>query len=90
MTNQHANVAFYLRSDSTDDVLRVVQRAQDFAEEQFGRAESADNGQLSHRDPAVHPSGALAGQYRADDHQLGDPERLSYRLCGQWVFLSTG
>ena len=48
---QHANVAFYLRSDSTDDVLRVVQRAQDFAEEQFGRAEPADNGGVNHRDP---------------------------------------
>ena len=39
---QHANVAFFLRSDSTDDVSRVVQRVQDFAVEQFGRAESAE------------------------------------------------
>ena len=39
---QHANVAFFLRSDSTSDVSRVVQRVQDFAVEQFGRAESAE------------------------------------------------
>ena len=48
---QHANVAFYLRSDSTEDVLRVVQRVQGFAEEQFGRAGSAENGDLTRRDP---------------------------------------
>ncbi len=39
---QHANVAFFLRTDSTEDVYRVVQRVQDFAVEQFGRAESAE------------------------------------------------
>ena len=39
---QHANVAFFLRTDSTEDVYRVVQQVQDFAVEQFGRAESAE------------------------------------------------
>ena len=39
---QHANVAFFLRSDGTEDVQRIVQRVQDFAVEQFGRAESAE------------------------------------------------
>ncbi len=39
---QHANVAFYLRSDHSDDVQHVVQRIQDLAVEQFGRAESAE------------------------------------------------
>ena len=48
---QHANVAFYLRSDSSEDVLHVVQRAQDFALEQFGRAESVENGDMTRRDP---------------------------------------
>jgi predicted RND superfamily exporter protein len=35
---QHANVAFYLRSDSTQDILRVVHQIQDFAVREFGRA----------------------------------------------------
>ncbi len=39
---QHANVAFYMRSDSTEDVQRVVQRIQDFAVKEFGRTESVD------------------------------------------------
>ncbi len=39
---QHANVSFFLRSDNTEDVYRVVQRVQDFAVEQFGLAESAE------------------------------------------------
>ena len=35
---QHANVAFYLRDDSTQEVLRVVRLIQDYAREQFGQA----------------------------------------------------
>ena len=43
---QHANVMVYLRSDSTQDVLRVVERIQDFAVREFGRRETpqASNG----------------------------------------------
>ena len=34
---QHANVTFFLRSDSSQDVLRVVQKIEDFAAREFGR-----------------------------------------------------
>ena len=39
---QHANVAFFLRSDSSDEVQRVVQLMQDFAVQEFGRTELVD------------------------------------------------
>ena len=35
---QHANVTFYLRSDGTRDIQRVVDRIQDFALREFGRS----------------------------------------------------
>ena len=37
---QHANVSVYLRSDSTQDIQRVVERVQDFAVREFGRLAS--------------------------------------------------
>ena len=40
---QHANVTFYLRSDGTRDIQRVINRIQDFAVQEFGRSEQ-DNG----------------------------------------------
>ena len=44
---QHANVMFFLRSDSSQDVLRVIQKIDAFAVREFGRAseEAADRGQ---------------------------------------------
>ena len=36
---QHANVTFYLRSDGTRDIQRVINRIQDFAVHEFGRSE---------------------------------------------------
>ena len=39
---QHANVAFYLRSDHTQDIMRVVNKIQAFAEREFGRGEQPD------------------------------------------------
>ena len=36
---QHANVSFYLRSDSTQDTLQVVQKIRDFAIREFGYAD---------------------------------------------------
>ncbi len=36
---QHANVAFYLREDSTHEIVRVVRQIQDYALAEFGRAE---------------------------------------------------
>ncbi len=41
---QHANVAVYLRSDSTRDVERVVQIIRDFAVQEFGQKGAADTG----------------------------------------------
>jgi predicted RND superfamily exporter protein len=35
---QHANVTFFLRSDSSQDVMRVVKKIEAFAEREFGRA----------------------------------------------------
>lgn len=40
---QHANVAVYLRSDSTRDVERVVQIIRDFAVQEFGRKGAIDS-----------------------------------------------
>lgn len=48
---RNANVAFYLRSDSTQDILRVVHRIQDFALREFGRAASGSDEDESKRDP---------------------------------------
>ena len=45
---QHANVAFYLREDSTQEIVRVVRQVQDYALSQFGRTDQ-DNG--SSEDP---------------------------------------
>ena len=39
---QHANVAVYLRSDSTRDVERVVQIIRDFAVQEFGQSGATD------------------------------------------------
>ena len=39
---QHANVMVYLRSDSTQQVLRVVQRIQDFAVREFGQRTTSE------------------------------------------------
>ncbi len=47
---QHANVAFYLRSDGTRDILRVVDRLQDFAVREFGRSEQANGADAGWRD----------------------------------------
>ena len=41
---QHANVAVYLRSDSTRDVERVVQIIRDFAVQEFGQNGATDTG----------------------------------------------
>lgn len=40
---QHANVAIYLRSDSTRDVERVVGKVRDFAMREFGRSGDTQN-----------------------------------------------
>ena len=45
---QHANVAFYLREDSTQEIVRIVRQVQDYALSQFGRTDQ-DNG--SSEDP---------------------------------------
>jgi hypothetical protein len=47
---RYANVAFYLRSDSTQDILRVINKIQDFAVREFGRA-ARDGTDESKRDP---------------------------------------
>jgi predicted RND superfamily exporter protein len=48
---RHANVAFYLRSDSTQDILRVVHKLQDYAEREFGRAAQDGSASESRQDP---------------------------------------
>ena len=41
---QYANVAFYLREDSSQEIVRVVRQVQDYALAEFGRAEQAGGG----------------------------------------------
>ena len=48
---QHANVSFFLRSDSTQDILQVVHKIQDFAKREFGQAASEVGEEDSLRDP---------------------------------------
>ncbi len=48
---QHANLAFYLRSDSTQDILRVVHKIQDFAVKEFGRSTLGNGEDENMRDP---------------------------------------
>jgi predicted RND superfamily exporter protein len=47
---QHANVTFYLRSDGTRDIQRVINRIQDFAVHEFGRSEQDDGTDAGWRD----------------------------------------
>ena len=47
---QHANVSVYLRSDSTQDIQRVVERVQDFAVREFGRLASNEAQADTYRD----------------------------------------
>ena len=44
---QHANVMVYLRSDSTQHVLRVVERIQDFAMHEFGQRTTSESSESS-------------------------------------------
>ena len=41
---QHANVAFYLREDSTQEIVRVVRQVQDYALSQFGQVARENGG----------------------------------------------
>ena len=47
---QHANVTFYLRSDGTQDIVRVVDRIQDFALQEFGRSDTDNEADAGWRD----------------------------------------
>ena len=47
---QHANVTFYLRSDGTQDIVRVVERIQDFAIQEFGRSDTENGADAGWRD----------------------------------------
>ena len=47
---QHANVSFFLRSDNSADIERVIDRIQDFAVREFGLAEG-NGGQSGDHDP---------------------------------------
>jgi predicted RND superfamily exporter protein len=48
---RYANVAFYLRSDSTQDILRVVHKIQDFVLQEFGRSGQNDGKDASVQEP---------------------------------------
>lgn len=48
---QHANVSFFLRSDSTQDILQVVHKIQDFAQREFGQIASSPGADDSLHDP---------------------------------------
>ena len=59
---QHANVSFFLRSDHSADIERVIDRIQDFAVREFGAEENGGGGQTGDHDPLTVQFGRwLAG-----------------------------
>lgn len=59
---QHANVSFFLRSDNSADIERVIDRIQDFAVREFGAEENGGSGQTGDHDPLTVQFGRwLAG-----------------------------
>ena len=59
---QHANVSFFLRSDNSADIERVIDRIQDFAVREFGAEENGGGGQTGDHDPLTVQFGRwLAG-----------------------------
>ena len=79
---QHANVSFFLRSDHSSDIERVIDRIQDFVVPGIrpGRGERQERPGRRARS-ADGPVRALAGRYHAHGYWLGDPERLLDRFC---------
>ncbi len=59
---QHANVSFFLRSDHSSDIERVIDRIQDFVVREFGAEENGADGQAGEHDPLTVQFGRwLAG-----------------------------
>ncbi len=59
---QHANVSFFLRSDHSSDIERVIDRIQDFVVREFGAEENGVDGQAGEHDPLTVQFGRwLAG-----------------------------
>ena len=82
---QHANMTVFLRSDSTQDIERVVGIVQDFAVREFGQTGDSGTADTGSQDPWSIRFGRWLAGIDTDGYWLGNQQRFSAWDCRQWL-----